>query len=241
MNDYIKDKQGRDLYHAANWDDKPFDHNSMYPTMDDIACELQLNALGDWVLLNFKLDPNQWETDQKYLEPFWRPFQPREGILNDRESILIYGMEGDNCDTPTGLAQYKRRIGYVPDESEMKFPTEARPYFKTCDSVFDYFNPMSRTFIVKLNAGGFYPRHRDFFFITRKTFRLIAFLGDSSDILEWEVDGRVMHFQPNRVYYVNTMKMHRLSAWRHNATMVVFNVDKTWENVMRVTSAVEHV
>lgn len=241
MDRYLKDKEGNDLFHAANWDDKQFDPDKLYPTFDDLACEMQLNALGDWTLLKFKFDHNQWIQDQKLLEPFWRPFQPREGILNDRDSILIYGMNGDTCDTPTGLAQYLQRIGYVPDESEMKYPTEARQHFKTCDEVFDYFDPVSRTFIVKLNAGGFYPRHRDFPYISRKTFRLIAFLGDSSDQLEWEVDGRIMHFIPNRIYYVNTMKMHRLCSWRHDSAMVIFNVDKTWENVIKVTSAIGHV
>lgn len=237
---YSKDKENRDYYFAAPYAKVDYTKTPIAVSQEDIMCELQLDAIGSWVALDFSIKENQWHTDQATLKDFWRPFQPKEGILNDRDSILIYGMEGDNPTSPTGLSQIKRKLSYKPRESEFDKPTEARHLLTCCHEIFDYFDPLGRTFIVKLNAGGFYPRHRDHLLLNRDTFRLIAFLGNSLDQLEWEVDGSIKTFLPNTVYYVDTRKMHRLSSWNHNSAMVVINVKKTWTNVLKVLSRLKH-
>ena len=72
------------------------------------------------------------------------------------------------------------------------------------------------------------------------SFRLVTFLGNSSDQLEWEVEGNIKTFLPNTTYYVDTRKMHRLSSWNHGSTMVVWNVQKTWTNVLKVLTRLKH-
>jgi len=201
---------------------------------ESLKCELQLSMIGDWERLKFDIDYNKFVEDEKNMEHWYRPFQPKKGILNDRESILLYGLKGDKPTEPTGLSQIYAKLGYIPNESEFKFPTEAKDKLTCCKEIFDYFGDWGRCFLIKLNAGGHYPYHRDHWLLHRDTIRLIAFIGDASHKLEWELDGRIRKFEPNSLYYVNTAKLHRLSAWKHNCDMVVFNLPKTWNSITKL-------
>lgn len=235
------DKEGREYFFAAPYSRIDYTLNKdLKISQEDLMCELQLDAIGGWEALDFKLDPYKWECDQEAIKDLWRPFQPKEGIINDRDAILLFGMEGDGPSSPAGLAQYHKKLGYIPEEAELCYPTGAEKLLTCCKEVFDYFGPLGRSFLIRLNAGGFYPRHRDHLLLNRDTFRLIAFLGDAQDNLEWEVSGYVKQFLPNTVYYVDTRKMHRLSSWQHNSAMVVMNVPKNWHNVLKVLTMLKH-
>lgn len=236
------DKQGRKLIHG-NEPARPkyyeYPKEMSFPTQEDIACESQLSALGTWEPLWFKIDENEWKENEETVKDLWRPFQPKTGISNDRESILLYGAEGSQPTDPCGLAQMARHTGVKPQEDSMTHPTIARDQFSCLTEVFKYFD-LGRTFAVRLNQGGHYPPHRDHILLRRPTFRLIAFLGDSTGALKWEVEEKRVHVEPNHVYYVDTRKMHSLWSSDHRSTMVVFNVMKNWENVMKMISVLKY-
>lgn len=234
------DKNGNALFHARP-ESKPLYYElpreKTFPTEENMACEAQLSALGTWEPLSFKI--KGWNEDEKVLENYWVPFQPREGQYNDRESILIFGIEGAKATDPCGLSQLARIYGYKPSENDMNIPTEAKDLLSCMHEVFDYFE-LGRTFLVRLNVGGHYPPHRDHMLLTRPTFRLIAFLGDSVDSMRWEVEDKPVQFRPNTIYYVDTRKTHRLWSSSHKSTMMVFNVMKNWENTMKVLSKLKY-
>ena len=207
---------------------------------EHLMCEMQLSAIGCWEPLDFLIDQTVWNSDRDRLKDLWRPFQPREGIANDRDSILLFGLNGDTATSTTGLSHVHAKIGRFPKETEFTYPTDAVPLLQSCQEIIEFFSPMCRSFVIRLNAGGFYPKHRDHFLLTRETFRLVTFLGDSSDQLEWEVEGNIKTFLPNTTYYVDTRKMHRLSSWKHGSTMVVWNVPKTWPNILKVLTRLKH-
>lgn len=241
MKDYFKvDKDGRKLIHAIgnlreSFDD--MDRLQTFPTQEDMACEAQLSALGTWEPLDFKI--KDWNNDEKDLTNLWRPFQPKPDTLNDRESILLYGAQGSQPTDPCGLSQMARDSGTRPSENSMRVPTSAQSKVKCLQEVFDYFD-LGRSFLVRLNKGGHYPPHRDHMLLTRPTFRLIAFLGDSTGKLRWEVEGQRVYFQPNTVYYVDTRKTHSLWSSEHKSTMCVFNVIKDWKNIMKVLTMLKY-
>lgn len=236
------DRSGKPLFHAVDEKSIRPQYHEMdlkwtVPTEEDMRCEAQLSALGVWEPLDFHI--NGWERDVKKLSDWWVPFQPKEGILNDRESVLVYGPEGGKPDDPCGLAQLARIYGFKPDENSMNFPTQARDEIVCLREVFDYFD-FGRSFVVRLNSGGHYPPHRDHILLTRPTFRLIAFLGDSTGNLRWEVEDQLMHVEPNHVYYVDTRKTHRLWSAGAASDMLVFNVVKDWKNVMRLMTRLKY-
>jgi hypothetical protein len=218
------------------------DAQDLVPTTEDISCELQLQVIGDCVPLSFRVNQDEyWENVKIFEENDWfRPFQPKKGITNDRESVLLYGLEGDQPTTVTGLSHIEAKLGYMPSEIEFKYPTNAYKEFTCIHPVFEYFD-MGRSFFIRLNAGGFYPPHRDHFHLQRKTFRLIAFLGNNNnDHLHWTINGVPFNALPNTVYYIDTRKAHRLNASHHKCDMVVMNVKKDWLNVNRILSHVKH-
>lgn len=231
------DKNNRPLIHAVPHINEDHTQCTDYPTFDDVASELQLTALGVFEALNFKIIPDKWYNDQKKFKEYWRPFQPKKDIINDREAIILYGFSDDLPSSPAGLSQYKAALGYKPQEVDLKFPTAAGEQIESLKEVFTYFSPMGRSFLLRLNAGGFFPPHRDSILLSRKTIRLIAFLGNENMTgLEWEVEGRRTYFQTNTIYYVDTRKMHRLAAWRPNCDMAVMTIPKTWDNVLKIMS-----
>jgi hypothetical protein len=214
-----------------------------FPNIEQLSCELQLTALGVWEALDFRIDPKIYNQNKLEIQDWWRPFQPKEGIVNDRDSILVYGPKESNPWDPCGLAQMAAKLGSKPREDSMGFPTLAKEKLTCMHEVFDYFEPLGRTFLVKLNAGGHYPPHRDHITLTRPTFRLIAFLDDgnsSAEHLRWEVEDKLVHFIPNTLYYVDTRKTHRLWSSSANSTMLVLNVIKNWNNVLKVMSRLRY-
>ena len=106
----------------------------------------------------------------------------------------------------------------------------------------DYFSPLGRTMLIKSNAGGWFPPHRDNPSLTRETFRIVAFLSDNTthESYEWEMEGRKMNIVPGRAYYVDTRKTHRTSSWMDNSIHLIVNVPKTWENVLKLISSTEN-
>jgi hypothetical protein len=225
---------------------KPYNYEDVakeiMPTNEDISCELQLQVIGDLVPLDFHISHNEyWENVKIFEDKDWfRPFQPKEGITNDRESVLLYGLEGDLPTSVTGLSHIEAKLGYMPNEDEFKYPTIAYKELTCIHSVFEYFD-MGRSFFIRLNAGGFYPWHRDHYYLKRETFRLIAFLGNSNnDHLHWVINGMQFNALPNTVYYVDTRKAHRLNASHHKCDMIVMNVKKDWTNVNRLLTHVKH-
>lgn len=245
MNNLLKtiDKQGRPLEFGKEV--RPQYHllpkEKTFPSEEHLACELQLTSLGVWEPLNIHINESLYKENEKEIKEYWRPFQPKEGIVNDRESILVYGPENSNPNDPCGLAQMAAKLGYKPSEDSMNFPTIAKNKLSCFNEVFDFFSPLGRTFLVKLNAGGFYPPHRDHTLLNRPTFRLIIFIGNNStDTLRWEVEDKLVHFIPNTVYYVDTRKTHRLWSSAPGSTMLVMNVVKNWTNVLKVVTKLKY-
>jgi len=236
---YDVDKNGNKLFHAK--ESRPSYHEltleQSYPTEEDMVCEAQLSALGVFEPLDIPI--HGWEKDEPKLEEYWVPFQPKKGKSNDRESILIYGPKNAAPSDPCGLAQLARIHGFKPDEMSMTTPTEAKEKVSCLTECLNFFD-FGRTFLVRLNAGGHYPPHRDHILLNRPTFRLIAFLGDTTGPLRWEVEDRLVHFEPNTLYYVDTRKTHRLWSSAHKSTMLVCNVKKDWQNVLKVMSRLKY-
>jgi len=215
--------------------------NRLTPTPDDIACELQLSALGDWAPLTYELDQSLWLKNLPLMEPWWHPYQPKPNVQNDRECVLIYGAEGDKPNSLSGIRQLYEKLGRWPLETEMNHPTEAQQQLSVMHEVFDTFD-LGRTFLIKLNQGGFFPKHRDHIHLTRESFRLIAFLGDNHKNFEFELDGIKRTVIPNTVYYFDTRKEHRLHCWenKNDNAMVVMNIKKDWNNILRLMTKIGH-
>ena len=214
------------------------DPDSLEPTGEDIKCELQLGALSFWEPLAFKINPGNFMKEIDQFKDSWVPYLRREGILNDREGLLLMGLEGDKMSDSLSMPEACRRAGRYLKETDFTYKTELYDALPSLHELLDFFQPLGRTMLVKANSGGFFPPHKDQPHLTRDSFRIVAFPGwnVTSDCFEWEMEHTKVPIKPGGVYYVDTRKTHRTHSWVDDSIHLVINVPKTWENVMKLLS-----
>ncbi len=211
---------------------------SVEPSAEDIRCELQLQALSVFEPLNFLIKPGKFQVEIKEYENKWQPYLRREGVSNDREGLLVVGQEGDTADSFASRPEAIRKARRWLDDADFKVPTDLYHHLESCHDLLNYWSPLGRTMLVKTNAGGWFPPHKDDPMLNRKCFRVAAFIGTEVDheSFEWESDGRRWPIKQNRAYYIDTRKTHRTHSWVNNSYHLIINVPKTWENVMKLFS-----
>ena len=60
------------------------------PGMLDLATEMQLDAIGDFVPLKIKINLDRFRKEISAYKDKWVPYLHREGVMNDREGLNIH-------------------------------------------------------------------------------------------------------------------------------------------------------
>ena len=140
------------------WKQNP---ESLEPSAEDIKCELQLQALGDFELLNLDFNHRIFEKEIAEISDWFVPYLRRDGISNDREGLLLVGLEGDKPNDSLSRPEAIKRAGRFLLEKDFNTPTEAYTKLTSLHSILDYWGGLGRTMIIKANRGGWFPPHRD--------------------------------------------------------------------------------
>lgn len=207
------------------------------PTQDDIMCEVQLNSLSTHEVLKPFTSNNLFLEQIKPYADKWVPYLPRPGAINDREGLLLWGLEGDACTDSLSIPEARRRVGNPNlKETEFKYPTQLYKDLTCLHEVCDYFAPLGRTYLIKANKGSFFPPHRDHPLISRDNFRIACFFGDTG-AYSWETAGEKLQIKPGCFYYIDTRKTHQTHMWGDDPSYhLIINVPKTWDNVVKLMS-----
>lgn len=207
-------------------------------TQEDILCEMQLMALGDIIPLSIELDLQEFAKEIKPWKDSWVPYLRREGVTNDREGLLLVGPESFKPNEGLSMPEIQQKTGRKWLESEMTSPTELYNALPSLHPILNIFDTLGRTMLVKANAGGWFPPHRDQQWLSRDVFRLVCMVSKTTDFesFEWENDFKTVPLRPGRCYYIDTRKVHRTHSWRDDSIHLIINVPKTWENVLKVMS-----
>lgn len=231
------DRQTQSDYYSY-WKENP---ESLEPTAEDIKCELQLQALGDFEDLSLTFDHNLFHDEIEQYEDKWVPYLRREGVSNDREGLLLIGLEGDKPNDSLSRPEAIKRAGRMLYESDFTYPTQAYHDLTSLHPILNYWEGLGRTMIVKSNKGGWFPPHRDSPYLKRDTFRVITFIGGSSapDSYEWWLGDTRKTIVPNKSYYVDTRKVHRTHSWADDSMHLILNIPKTWPNVLKLMSVLK--
>lgn len=228
----------------GNWHEKWLRNPEKFtPTDEDIACEAQLSALDLFEPLDHKVDLRQFRKEMALFENDWVPYLQKEGVANDREGMLLTSLPGSSHQEGLSIPEARVKTGNnLLHDMDFNQPTELYHSLECLHPILEPFGELGRTFLVKVNKGGFFPPHKDFPLITRKTFRICAFLSEScsSDNFEWVMDGRQMDIVPGCSYYVDTRKTHRTHSWVNDSIHLIVNVPKTWENVLKLCSLIRY-
>jgi len=232
----IADKQNIPTYYDW-WIKNPDRYD---PTLEDLKSELQLTALGDFELLNFNIE---WEKFNQEIKKFTLvPYLRRENVSNDREGLLLVGLPNDTPTDSLSRPEAIKRAGKMLEETDFNIPTKAFSEFPSLSEILNYWNPLGRTMIIKTNAGGWFPPHRDNPHLTRDTFRIVVFLGNATNYesYEWILNNKTQAIIPNQAYYIDTRKVHRTHSWINDSYHLILNVPKTWENVIKLMSRLKY-
>lgn len=229
--------QSRQAGYHAKWLES--NRTKFEPTAEDIKCELQLQAYGTFEPLQWEIDNGHFKKEIKKWDGKWAPYLRREGVVNNRDGLCVVGLPGDSPSDSLSMPEARRRTGKHLSELDFNTPTSLYDDLTSLHPLLDYWNPIGRTMLVRLHAGGWFPPHKDQPQLTRETFRVVAFLGNSvsHDAYEWEMDGQKQTIKSGGVYYVDTRRTHRTHSWRDNSVHLVMNIPKTWENVLKLMSA----
>ncbi len=216
------------------------DGNFTPPKIMDIACEMQLDAIGDFVPLKFKANLELFKQEILNYEDMWIPYLHREGLMNDRQGLNLVGLPGDKPTDSLSMPEAMRRTGRRLSELDFDTPTELFNDLTSLHPILTAFPKLGRCSLVKVNTGGWFPTHRDGVLLQRTSFRIIVFLTNTShNDYEWEHDYRIRKIDEGRAYYIDTRKAHRTHSYSHDSIHLVMNIPKNYENVLRVLNMLQ--
>lgn len=212
------------------------------PTEEDVWCELQLQVLGDFEPLNFDIDQDKFKEEMEPYKNSWVPYLQREGVQNNREGLLLVGLDGDSPTDSLSMPEAIARTGKFLHELDFDTPTQLYKDLTCLHSLLDYWEGLGRTMLVKVNQGGFFPPHRDDPHLTRNCFRVVAFIGSSTnaDSYEWILDDRKRNIVAGNTYYIDTRKTHRTHSWEDDSIHLILNIPKTWANIQKLMSKLKY-
>jgi hypothetical protein len=211
------------------------------PVIIDLISEMQLDAIGDFVPLDIKIDLGQFEKEISKYKDQWVPYLHREGVMNNRQGLNLVGLPGDSPTDSLSMPEAMKRTGRKLTELDFDTPTQLYHDLPSLHKMLDVFPKLGRCSLVKVNTGGWFPGHRDGVLLNRRAFRIVVFLTNTSHVsYEWEHDYRVRQIDEGRAYYVDTRKQHRTHSYTEDSIHLVMNIPKTYENVLRVLNHLQH-
>lgn len=220
---------------------KPADYNPEKLSQTDIANELSLSLIGDFVPLNIKINTQKLMVE---LEPFkgkWPQYLPRPDRPNNRTGLTLTTLPGKTWQDSPSLAEASYEAGRRISELEFNQPTEVYDSCKSLQPLFTRFPQVGRTFFVNCGIGGYFVPHRDHPGLPRDVFRLAVFVNNCDPYqYDWLMDHEKLNIETGRVYYINTRRTHRTISWTPDSIHLIMNIPLTTENVARVIGSLQH-
>ena len=202
---------------------------------NQINLRQQLLTLGNIIPLRKYICSTEVKKTISNYQKHFKPYNPRKVGYN-RYGLSITSKDGYFSGVPDldSLYEYNKLHGTNFDEPDFR---EWTPFFKNCGSlksaVKSFHNCIGRSHILRLDKGGFFPPHRDLSYIS---FRLFISLCDNIQDYVFILDDKRVFFQPNQMYFINTLLSHSLFSFIDGSLFVVFNIDLNKEAVDAVFS-----
>jgi len=196
-----------------------------------------LTTYGDRWKLDIKHKPNIVLDKLKQFDDDWQQYNPRKVI--PRLGLSVTNLDGVLGPGPDLDSLYELKHGYDKPYNENDFTVPTPVY----DIVSHYCDPfkewLSRTHILKLPAGGYFPDHIDNRGPAIDSFRLLVPLQacNSNEGGYFIYKNRIVNWEQGTMYFVNTCKRH--AAFNTNEILdhivLILNVKLTWESVRVAT------
>ena len=169
--------------------------------------------------------------------PHWAPYNPRKPIA--RFGLSLTSADGGYSGIPDldSLREYNILNG--TDYSEKSF-RKRTPIVDELGltNFLDLWDPwLGRVHVLRLDAGGFFPPHRDNgLVIPPNTVRILVPIRWEQNNSVWIQDGKLLNLVEGVAYFVNTTKEHSVFSFKDNTLLLVLNVIVTSETIFNVAS-----
>ena len=221
---------------------KPIEYHAKNVTLPTLADELALLTLGNFEPLNISIDCNKFMKEIEQFKDDWVEYLPKVGKVNNRQGLVITNLEGKTHRDNPSQGQAIAAAGRLVTELEFKHPTAVYDLCPSLHKLIDYFSPVGRTFLVKLNKGGHFVPHRDHPGLPTDTFRVAVFLNNCGTMdYDWIMgaDNKV-RIDHGQAYYINTRVTHRTISWVDDSIHLIMNIPMTNDNVSKLIGSLKH-
>jgi hypothetical protein len=205
-----------------------------------------LTNYGSIIMLKNRLSyPNkfvEWTEDTfDYVQ-----YNPRKKI--ERFGLSLTSLDGGVTGVPDldSLKDYNKEHNTNYTEHDFNVPTPVLEHDKLKQFVEPIKNDIFRSHILKLNPGGYFPPHRDYYATSTTStkfgsFRIIVPLQNfNPPKFNFILEDKILHWEAGHMYFINTAKTHYLfNASFDPSYWIVFNVNTTQETVDFVIRNVE--
>jgi len=169
-------------------------------------------------------------------------YNPRKDIR--RYGLSITSLDGGLSGRPDldSLKDYNAENGTTFSERDFVQTTPVYDY-PQLKEILDPIKPyLFRSHVLRIDAGGYFPPHRDFGGLDIDSFRLIIPLENvRQPNFTFIVDDKIQNWTPGRVTFVDTAKMHYLfNAAFHPVYFIVLNVELNETTLKYVTHNLLH-
>jgi hypothetical protein len=178
-----------------------------------------------------EFDFPHWDTlrAQSILDkhPGWVKYQPHKP--NNRYGLSVTSLDGGFSGEPDlySLREWNQMHGTNYWEADFKVRTNVVEFIPELNPFLDFFgNNLGRVHFLKLNAGGFFPPHRDNgAIIDSPTFRILVPINNfGKNQMKWIQEEEVLPLETGRTYFINTTRPHSLFSFTDDCTMLVLNI-----------------
>jgi hypothetical protein len=178
-----------------------------------------------------EFDFPHWDTlrAQSILDkhPGWVKYQPHKP--NNRYGLSVTSLDGGFSGEPDlySLRDWNQMHGTNYWEADFKVRTNVVEFIPELNPFLDFFgNNLGRVHFLKLNAGGFFPPHRDNgAIIDSPTFRILVPINNfGKNQMKWIQEEEVLPLETGRTYFINTTRPHSLFSFTDDCTMLVLNI-----------------
>lgn len=207
--------------------------------MNKFELMYNINLYGDKIAIGKKMnDPREFiKWTEKNFE--YVTYNSRKGT-NHRYGLSITSLDGGLSGVPDLDSIYEHNFENNTNYTELDFnvPTPVY-YYKSLSKLLDPIkNCVTRSHILKLKPGGFFPPHRDARGNYLETFRLLIPLQNCNPPrLNFVLEDKICNWENGRMYFLNTFKMHYLfNSSYENSYIIVVNALLNEDTVSYVTN-----
>jgi hypothetical protein len=195
------------------------------PTISDV-----ITNFGNIIDLDFPVWDCNHASDILLKHPGWVQYNPRK--KNNRKGLSVTSLDGGFSGVPDldSLREYNIENNTALQEQDFRQRTSIVNYIPELNFLLDMFPDHGRCHFLKLDAGGFFPPHRDngLKSAVPGTFRIIVPVYNFGRYhIHWLQEDKLIRFDPGIAYFVNTTQTHSLFSFVDNSICFVMNIIAT--------------